>query len=386
MSLLDVLESATSIKNLIIPNRFVMSPMTRNFAPGGIPSEKAADYYRRRAEGKVGFIITEGVGIDHPAAIGNSGLGDFDQPVMHGSLALARWRQVVDDVHAAGSVIAPQLWHQGPLRVNGTGLYPNAPSCRPSPSGGPKGRTTSYPPEVVEKLNAPSKAMSESDIADTIAAYGRSAANAKAVGFDAIAIHGAHGYLIDAFLWEGSNQRKDKWGGALENRIRYGVEVLKTIRRAVGDEMPIIFRFSQWKQADFDARIANTPAELEKILGAFVDAGVDSFDASTRRYQIPAFPEFDEKLTLAGWAKKLTNKPTMAVGGIGLQTDIYESMAAGGSNVSDNIKDVAERINNGEFDFAVLGRALLSEPHWPLKILKGEACNPFNLADLAALD
>ena len=112
---------------------------------------------------------------------------------------------------------------------------------------------------------------------------------------------------------------------------------------------------------------------------------MDVFDASTRRYQIPAFPEFDKALSLAGWAKKLSGKPTMAVGGIGLESDIYESMSSGGSVGSDNIYDVAARIESGEFDFAMLGRALLSEPSWPVKTLEGDACKPFDMASLASL-
>lgn len=227
--------------------------------------------------------------------------------------------------------------------------------------------------------------MSDSDIADTISAYGRSAANAKKVGFDAIAIHGGHGYLIDAFLWEGSNQRKDDWGGNIKNRMKYGVEVIKAIKAEVNDLLPIIFRFSQWKQSDFSAQIAYNPSQLEQILGTFSDAGVDAFDASSRHYEEPAFPDFDMHLSLAGLAKKLTNKPAMAVGGIGLKEDIYESMRSGGSEASNNIVEVAERVSRGEFDFACVGRALLSEPNWPKKILRGEECKPFKIDDLAEM-
>lgn len=385
MTKLEVLNRPMQLGNLTVPNRFVMSPMTRGFAPNGIPSELAADYYRRRAEGGVGLIITEGVGIDHPAALGDSGIGDADQPILHGVEALARWRNIVSAVHTAGGLIAAQLWHQGPLRVNDTGLHPEALSSRPSPVVSVNKDATVYSPAVIQALQAATVSMTESDIADTIDAYARSAANAKAAGFDAVAIHGAHGYLIDAFLWSGSNQRQDQWGGGLQNRMRYGAEVLKAVRKAVGPEMPIIFRFSQWKQSDFSAQIANTPDTLATILGGFADAGVDVFDASTRRYQIPAFPEFDKALSLAGWAKKLSGKPTMAVGGIGLESDIYESMSSGGSVGSDNIYDVAARIESGEFDFAMLGRALLSEPNWPVKTLEGDACKPFDVASLAAL-
>lgn len=385
MSSLEVLNQAGTIGKLRIPNRFVMSPMTRCFSPQGIPGKESAAYYRRRAEGQVGLIITEGVGIDHPSSIGDSGLGDLNQPILHGDKALAGWKYIINEVHAAGGLIAPQLWHQGPLRINGTGLHPEALSCRPSSVGGLENKPNSYPVDVINKLLAPTKAMSESDIADTIAAYVRSAINAKDLGFDAIAIHGAHGYLIDAFLWEGSNQRTDKWGGSLKNRMQYGIEVLKAIRSEIGETLPIIFRFSQWKQSDFSAQIAKNPNELEEILCAFSEAGVDAFDASARHYEEPVFKKSDPLLSLAGWAKKLTNKPTMAVGGIGLKADIHESMSAGGSEASNNIIDVAQRIEREEFDFACIGRALISEPEWPIKTLRGETCKAFSLADLSQL-
>lgn len=384
-SIINHIFQPIQIGSLTVPNRIVMAPMTRGFSPNGIPGQDVSSYYRRRAEGNVGLIITEGIGIDHPAAIGDSGLGDGNQPILHGEAALNQWKTIVDNVHAAGGLIAPQLWHQGPLRINDTGLHPDALSCRPSPSGGPADRTTSFSPEVVAKLNSPTKAMSDSDIADTIAAYTRSAANAKAVGFDAIALHGAHSYLIDAFLWADTNQRTDRWGGDLRNRTRYGTEVVKSIRAEIGPDMPIIFRFSQWKQSDFLAQIAKNPSELEIILDALSGAGVDIFDASTRRYEKAAFPDIDKYLTLAGWAKKITGKPAIAVGGIGLDGDLYDSMKTGGSASSDNIYDVAERIEKGEFDFAAVGRALISDPDWVKKLKSDENPNPFNLTDLAEL-
>lgn len=385
MSNLDAVFQPYTLKNLTLRNRVVMAPMTRSFCPDGVPRDEVAAYYRRRAEGEVGLIVTEGIGIDHPAALGDSGLGDNNQPVIHGDEAVEGWRRVVDEVHAAGGLIAPQLWHQGPNRLQGTGRHPDVPSCRPSGLWGPANGFTSIAPEVAREALKPSTPMTESDIADTIAAYGRSAANAKKVGFDAIAIHGAHGYLIDAFMWPEVNQRTDQWGGDLTNRLRYGVEVLKAIRAAVGEEMPIMFRFSQWKQADYAARIASTPAELEQILGAFSDAGVDIFDASTRRYHEPAFADQDPQLGLAGWTKKLTGKPTMAVGSIGLQSEMFESFGQGGSASSDNIKDVARRVEQGEFDLVGVGRALISDAAWARKTRLGATVQPFSVPALMEL-
>lgn len=385
MTPLRTLFQPISIGKLTIPNRIVMAPMTRSFCPEGTPNQLVADYYRRRAENNVGLIITEGVGVNHPAAIGDSGLGDNNQPILHGEAALAGWQKVVNDVHAVGGLIAPQLWHQGPLRINGTGLHPEALSCRPSGIWGPKNGNNPFPPELLANVLKPTKAMSEEDIADTIAAFVSSAAIAKEIGFDAIAIHGAHSYLIDAFIWQVTNQRTDRWGGSLDNRLRYGVEVIKGIKKVVGD-LPIIYRFSQWKQSDFDAQIATTPKELEQILGTFADAGVDIFDASARRYEVPAFPDHDEHLSLAGWGKKLTGKPTMAVGGIGLKKDIYSSMASGGSDTSDNIIDVDKRIASGEFDFACVGRALIADPEWARKTANNEPCKALKIEKLASLD
>jgi 2,4-dienoyl-CoA reductase-like NADH-dependent reductase (Old Yellow Enzyme family) len=382
---LDILFQPYPLKQLRLRNRVVMAPMTRGFSPGGIPRDNVADYYRRRAEGEVGLILTEGVGVAHPASLGDSGLGDGNQPVLHGDEALAGWRRVVADVHAAGGLIAPQLWHQGPLRLQGTGPHPQALSCRPSGGYGPTDRVTSFPPEVLQRASVPSEPMSESDIADVIAAFGQSAANAKAVGFDAIAIHGAHGYLLDAFMWTGTNQRTDRWGGSLEHRVRFGAEVIKSIRRAVGPDMPIMMRFSQWKQLDFKARIAETPEELAQILGAFADAGADAFDASTRRYHEPAFPKLGSPLSLAGWAKKLTGKPVMAVGSIGLEREMFESFGAGNSASSDNIQDVARRVEAGEFDLVGVGRALIADPAWTRKLRTAQPAQPFSMAQLGEL-
>src|SRR3546814_3700955 len=123
--------------------------------------------------------------------------------------------------------------------------------------------------------------------------------------------------MIDAFLWSGCNRREDGWGGNLHRRGRFAVEVVRAVRRNIGEEKPIFFRFSQWKQQDYAARLAASPAELEQILGPLVDAGVDVFDASTRRYDDPAFEGSTH--SLAAWAKRVTGKPCVAVGGVGLR-------------------------------------------------------------------
>src|SRR5579859_6216252 len=131
------------IGSVRLKNRIVMAPMTRSFSPHGVPGEDVAAYYRRRAEGETGLIITEGVGIDHPAALGDAGLKEANLPHMYGEAALAGWRAAVESVHAHGGHIFPQLWHQGVMRKAGTGPHPQAASCRPSGLWGPVGRTNS---------------------------------------------------------------------------------------------------------------------------------------------------------------------------------------------------------------------------------------------------
>ena len=371
------------VRGLTLSNRIVMAPMTRSFSPDGIPGADVAAYYRRRAEGGTGLLITEGVGIDHPAALGEAGLGESDLPHLHGPRALAGWKQVVDGVHAAGGNVIPQLWHQGVMRAQGTGPNPQAASIRPSGLWGPSGRMTSCEADYLEQVRAPTQPASESDIQDVIDAYARSARHARELGFDGVAIHGAHGYLIDTFLWDETNRRGDAWGGDRRARTRFAAEVVRAVRREAGEAMPIFFRFSQWKQQDFKARLANTPQELEDVLGPIADAGVDVFDGSVRYFDRAEFE--GSPLNLSGWAKKLTGKLAMAVGGIGLDRGFYDSKRDGRAGGSDNISLLMARFQRGEFDLVAVGRALLNEPTWARKLRDGQELPPFDEARLKEL-
>jgi 2,4-dienoyl-CoA reductase-like NADH-dependent reductase (Old Yellow Enzyme family) len=344
--------------SLTLSNRFVMSPMTRKFSPEGVPGDDVASYYARRATAKVGLIITEGVGVDHPSAIGHGSMAEENIPVLHGEAALAGWRNTVESVHAAGGKIIPQLWHMGGIRQEGTPPHPTAKSMRPND-------------------------MSEAEIAEMIAAFARSAANAKAVGFDGVALHGGHGYLIDSFLWAGTNAREDDWGGGISRRTRFAAELVKAIRIAVGPDFPILFRISQWKLQDYEARLAENPDELAQIVGPLAEAGVDIFDASTRVFSVAAFPRSD--MGLAGWIRRLSGKPTMTVGGIGFDKELAASFAQP-TNAIDNLAEVVRRFDAGEFDLVALGRALLMDPEWLLKAQAGQQFEPFDLSAYGRLD
>ena len=342
------------VRGLELPNRIVMSPMTRTFSPGGIPTEDVAQYYRRRAEGGTGLIVTEGVAIDHPSAVDHP-----DVPNLHAPAARDGWRRVIDQVHEAGGRIAPQLWHVGPL-FGAMRRIDDVPSMRPSGVWGTPG-VTSYPREYVDRSLVPTAAMTESDIEAVITAYADAARTSADLGFDAIAIHGGHGYLLDAFTWSSTNLRDDAWGGDLRRRTAFPAAVVRAIRAAIGDALPIVYRFSQHKQQDFTARTAENPEELGVVLGALVDAGVDILDASSRSFHTPAFEGSD--LSLAGWAKKLTGAVTMGVGCVGLGKSLRDGRISGPTVESvDNVDELERRVDAGEFDLAGIGRLHLADP------------------------
>lgn len=352
MSNTQSLFTPVTLGPLSLNNRVVMAPMTRTFSPGNVPSDDVVEYYRRRAAGGVGLIITEGTFIGH---IGANGYPNV--PAIYGADALTGWKKVVDAVHAAGGKIASQLWHVGAMRRAGVEPGGDAPGF--SPSG------------VVMRGVESGVAMSKLDIDEVIAAYAQAAKDSKEIGFDAIEIHGAHGYLIDQFLWEGSNQRTDEYGGSFTNRLRFAREVIAAAREAVGPDYPIIFRISQWKQQDFSARLANTPEELEEILAALVEAGADIFHCSTRRFWEAEFE--GSSLNLAGWAKKLTGKPSITVGSVSLDDDFIptDGTALAKSADVDSLDGLLERLENEEFDLVAVGRALIANPDWAEKVQHG---------------
>lgn len=366
-----------SVRGLTIANRFVMAPMTREMCPARVPGSDVADYYARRAANRVGLIVTEGVAIDDPAAIDMPCV-----PALHGDAALAGWRRVVEAVHAAGGRIMPQLWHQGAMRDLEIADVKHAQPRRPSGLFGPIGKV-SLEPEVVARLSPDTAPMTDSDIADVIAAYGRSAANAAALGFDGIAIHAGHGYLIDNFLWHGTNRRTDRWGGDRARRAAFAVEVVRAIRQAVGESLPILFRFSQFKMQDYTATLAETPDQLGELLGPIADAGVDIFDGSQRYFDTPAFA--GSPLNLGGWAKKLTGRIAMCVGGIGLDGGKRQHHIDSGSDAADNLGALVARFDRGEFDLAGVGRSLLNDPEWVARAIDGRPFLPFDSANLKRL-
>ncbi|WP_405624048.1 NADH:flavin oxidoreductase [Streptomyces sp. NBC_00076] len=362
----EVLSRPVDLGGLTVPNRIAMAPMTRAFSPGGIPGADVASYYARRAAAGVGLIVTEGTYVDHASA------GQSDTiPRFHGEEQLAGWAKVAEEVHAAGGTIVPQLWHIGMVREQGQPPYADAPAV------GPSGLR-------IGADEATGKAMTQRDLDDVIGAFAEAAAAAERIGFDGVELHGAHGYLIDQFLWAGTNRRTDAYGGDPVARAKFAEEIVAAVRESVSPEFPILFRYSQWKQEAYRARLAETPEELEAILAPLAAAGVDAFHASTRRYWLPEFDGAD--LNLAGWTKKLTGKPVITVGSVGLDGDFIKGFQGEGAPLR-GIDDLLDRLEAEEFDLIAVGRALLQDPEWAAKVLAGrvDELKPYDAAALATL-
>jgi 2,4-dienoyl-CoA reductase-like NADH-dependent reductase (Old Yellow Enzyme family) len=352
----SALFSPVAIAGLNLKNRFVMAPMTRMMAPNGVVGPETPNYYRSRVEGGANLVITEGTLIDHPVA-GH----DTHLPHFYGESALAGWRSVVCAVHDAGGKILPQIWHTGLMRTP----RPNARDRMPypdEPSVSPSGFDT--------QPYSWARALRHDEIEQVIRAYVESASNAKSIGCDGVELHGAHGYLIDQFLRADTNRRTDFWGGSSAKRTRFAVEIIKGIRGEVGPEFPIVFRFSQWTLRDYHHRLAADPAELEEILIPLANAGVDIFHASTRRFWDPAFEGSSQGL--AGWTRRITGLPVIAVGSVGLMPDAKREHLLDDLPVGGSLERLEAAFDEEEFDLICVGRAILANPDWPNRVRRGD--------------
>lgn len=208
---------------LTLPNRLIMAPMTRNRAPDTIPNSLMAEYYAQRAS--AGLIVTEG------SQISAQGVGYPATPGIHSDEQVAGWREVTDAVHAKGGHIFLQLWHVGrishPTLQPGNAIPVSASAIRPS------GET--FTGQGMQPFETP-RALETDEIAAIVSEYATGAANAKAAGFDGVEIHAANGYLIDQFLRDGSNRRDDNYGGSLDNRCRFMLEVTEAVCAAWGPD------------------------------------------------------------------------------------------------------------------------------------------------------
>lgn len=355
-------------RKLSLVSRIVMAPMSRYFSPDGIPGAEMARYYRRRAERQVGLIITESATVDEASASADSCMPQF-----HGGAALRAWKQICRLVHATDCKIAPQLCHVGMARPRSGDIpHPGAPPIGPS----------GIDPLSLEKTG---EAMSREKITEVCDAFASAARDAVRLGFDAVEIQGAHGFLIDQFFWKETNKRTDIYGGDLVGRTRFACEVVQSVRKAVGSSFPIIFRFSQWKIGHYGARLVNSPGELAEFLRPLCEAGVDVFDCSVRRHGEPAFT--GNPLSLAGWTRLLSGKPVISVGSVGLSKPLSAEQPAIEAAPTVGLEQLLRQMSAGEFDLISVGRALLADAAWAEKIRYGreEEIIPFSERSVSRL-
>ncbi|MBK9161618.1 MAG: alkene reductase [Nitrosomonadales bacterium] len=218
----NTLFTPITLGELQLKNRIVMAPMTRSRAIGNVPNELVAKYYRLRAD--AGLLITEGTS---PSP---NGLGYARIPGIFSEAQVQGWRQVTDAVHDAGGRIFVQLMHTGRVShpanmAEGTRILAPSALALAGDMWTDGGGMQPYP--------VPAE-MDEADIAAAIGEYAQACQNAIRAGFDGIELHAANGYLIDQFLNTATNRRTDRWGGSIENRIRFAVEVAKAAVAAVG--------------------------------------------------------------------------------------------------------------------------------------------------------
>ncbi len=324
-----------------------MAPMTRNQSPGGIPTQEVIAYYSRRAKAEVGLIITEGIEVSHKASSAYPNV-----PRLDSNAAKEAWKKVVEEIKNNNGAVIAQLWHCGGFRKLGMQPNPEVP-----------GHTASG---LVKPGKKVAHEMTLNDIKETIDAYASDAKICEEIGFDGVEIHGAHGYLIDNFFWSGTNIREDEYGGTIQNRSQFVSDIIKSVRENVSENFIVGLRFSQWKQHDFEAKLASNPEELKTILTLPVESGLDYLHSSMRRFWESEFEGSNENL--AYWTKKITKIPTIGVGSVGLDSDFIDMTAPA---TPTSIDKAIDDITNDKYDLIAVGRALLSDHEWVLKMKEG---------------
>ncbi|MFV2176516.1 alkene reductase [Actinomadura sp. LOL_016] len=341
---MDELFEPVSIGKLELPNRLVMSAMTRSRAlADGRVSDLTVEYYRQRAG--AGLIVTEGT---QPSVRGQ---GYMWTPGLHDAEQVAAWRKVTDAVHAEGGRIFAQIMHSG--RVGHPVLYPDG-GLPVGPSPIATGGQLFHPDG---KLDHPEpREMTRDDIAGAVAEFADAARNAVEAGFDGVELHGANGYLIHQFLGDGSNVRTDEYGGSIENRIRFGVDVARAVAEAIGPER-VGFRVSPGNPANGVSE-SDTPELYAALVAALAPFGLaylhvmELGDRETTR------------LIRAGWPGALVLNPHPVLDGSPASPE-----------------DGAAALRDGVADAIALAQLWLANPDLPERIRAG---GPYNAADAAS--
>lgn len=334
-----------------LDNRTVVSPMTRVSAgTQGTPTPRMASYYRSFAEGGFGLVITEGTYTDRAFSRGYA-----NQPGLVTEAQVEGWREVTDAVHAAGSPIFAQLMHAGALsQVLEETAGPSAVQ--------PKGEKM---PEYYGEGPFPvPRAMDEADLHTAIQGFAKAASNARAAGFDGVEVHGANGYLIDQFITDYTNGRTDRYGGSMSNRARFGADVVRAVKEAVGSGFPVGIRLSQGKVNDHGYRWPGGRSDAEAVFAAVAGARPDYLHIASEGRDWRESAKIDDGLTITQLAKQTTALPVIANGGM---------------HDPDQAKMV---LREGHADLLALARGALANSDWPNRLRDGRSLDDFDPAIL----
>jgi 2,4-dienoyl-CoA reductase-like NADH-dependent reductase (Old Yellow Enzyme family) len=340
------------IRGLQLRNRFVMPGMQRYWCVDGAPDHRLREYYRRRVLGGASLVVSESCAIDHPSATKNPTFARISPDTR------AAWRACVAGVHEAGGAMFLQLWHQGAVNYGGD-AESNPAFVALSPSG------IAHPGESF------GRAATEAELAGLKRAFVQGALDAAEIGADGVELHSAHGFLLDQFLWPGTNLRSDRYGGpAVTDRATFVAEVAEAVREAADPDFVISVRISQWKESDYDARIVEEPGQLGQLVSMLRSAGADIFHVSTRRFWIPEWDGSD--LGLAGWVKSFTDAPVIAVGSVGLDVDVMATLTGQEARPTgaSRIGELVRRFQRGDFDLVSVGRSQIGDPEWVAKMTR----------------
>ena len=257
MSTYPNLFAPATVGHLALPSRFVMAPMTRNRAlPSLAPGPQAALYYAQRAS--AGLIVTEATQVSESAA------GYVFTPGLHTDDQVSGWRTVTDAVHAAGGRIVVQLWHTG--RISHPVMRPDGSTPVSASAIAAEGEVITY--EGPRRFPTP-RGLEIDEIAGIVADFAQAARNAVRAGFDGIEIHAANGYLVDQFLRDGANHRTDAYGGSIESRARFLLEVVDATAAAIGAHR-VGVRISP--SSPFNSMSDSDPVALTRSVAAQLDA------------------------------------------------------------------------------------------------------------------
>ena len=341
-----------------LANRAIVSPMTRTSATDdGLATDAMVDYYTEFARGGWGLVMTEATYIDLKYSQGYS-----NQPGMANDAQQEAWRKVLDAVHAEGVPFFMQLFHAGAVNQGNNWAAGSVAPSAVQPLG-----------EEIPRYNGNGPFQKPREITrdemDQVAAdFAAAAQRAIELGFDGVEVHGANGYIMDQFLTTYTNQRSDQYGGDIENRVRFHIDVMSAVRGAVDAAVPVGVRISQTKVNDLEYSWPGGDDDAKVVFGAMGEIGNMFIDCSAH---LGCEPVFGTDKSLSGLARRHSGLPQIANG---------------------KLHDPAEAeraLTQGEGDFCAIAKSALADPAWPRKVAAGAEPIPFNpgmVTPLATLD